>query len=210
MGLWRPAGTPMSPAARTGSTPPWWCISTSRTRVAALHLGPLLTDAERRYLTCDATCEVWFERDGSSSAPGGRPGRSAAGCAAPWSTATPAAWSPVAVPPAVCTPTTFGTGRTAAPPNSPTWSWSAPTITGCTTAAASPSPARRPLVVTDSDRTTTQCGIAGPTTHRPPPACRPTPGRPANAPTGGGTNPSNPNHHQQTTRLVTGPVTTGL
>jgi hypothetical protein len=33
-------------------------------RVAALHLGPLLTDAERRYLTCDATCEVWFERGG--------------------------------------------------------------------------------------------------------------------------------------------------
>jgi hypothetical protein len=33
-------------------------------RAAALHLGPLLTDAERKYLTCDATCEVWFERDG--------------------------------------------------------------------------------------------------------------------------------------------------
>jgi hypothetical protein len=33
-------------------------------RAAALHLGPLLTDAERRFLTCDATCEVWFERDG--------------------------------------------------------------------------------------------------------------------------------------------------
>ncbi|MCA2241553.1 HNH endonuclease [Mycobacterium sp. WUMAC-067] len=33
-------------------------------RVAALHLGPLLSDAERRFLTCDATCEVWFERDG--------------------------------------------------------------------------------------------------------------------------------------------------
>lgn len=32
--------------------------------IGALHLGPLLTDAERRYLTCDATCEVWFERDG--------------------------------------------------------------------------------------------------------------------------------------------------
>jgi hypothetical protein len=31
---------------------------------AALHLGPLLTDAERRYLTCDATCEVWFKRHG--------------------------------------------------------------------------------------------------------------------------------------------------
>jgi len=33
-------------------------------RAAGLHLGPLLTDAERRYLTCDATCEVWFERAG--------------------------------------------------------------------------------------------------------------------------------------------------
>ena len=33
-------------------------------RTGALHLGPLLTDAELQYLTCDATCEVWFERDG--------------------------------------------------------------------------------------------------------------------------------------------------
>jgi hypothetical protein len=33
-------------------------------RVAALHLGPLLADEDRRYLTCDATCEVWFERHG--------------------------------------------------------------------------------------------------------------------------------------------------
>ena len=33
-------------------------------RVAALHLGPLLGDDERRYLSCDATCEVWFERHG--------------------------------------------------------------------------------------------------------------------------------------------------
>jgi hypothetical protein len=33
-------------------------------RIAALHLGPLLSDGDRRYLTCDATCEVWFERDG--------------------------------------------------------------------------------------------------------------------------------------------------
>ncbi|MEE6138891.1 HNH endonuclease signature motif containing protein [Mycobacterium sp. 050128] len=33
-------------------------------RAAALHLGPLLTDAERRYLTCDANGEVWFERNG--------------------------------------------------------------------------------------------------------------------------------------------------
>jgi len=33
-------------------------------RIAALHLGPLLSDDERRYLLCDATCEVWFERHG--------------------------------------------------------------------------------------------------------------------------------------------------
>ncbi|MBU9765132.1 DUF222 domain-containing protein [Mycobacterium sp. TNTM28] len=31
---------------------------------AALHLGPLLTDEERRYLLCEATFEAWFERDG--------------------------------------------------------------------------------------------------------------------------------------------------
>jgi hypothetical protein len=33
-------------------------------KIAALHLGPVLTDSDRRYLLCDATCEVWFERDG--------------------------------------------------------------------------------------------------------------------------------------------------
>jgi hypothetical protein len=33
-------------------------------RAAHWHLGPLLTDAERKYLTCDATFEAWFERDG--------------------------------------------------------------------------------------------------------------------------------------------------
>src|SRR6201996_4669050 len=33
-------------------------------RAAALHLGPLLSDAERRELTCEATCEVWFQRHG--------------------------------------------------------------------------------------------------------------------------------------------------
>jgi Domain of unknown function (DUF222)/HNH endonuclease len=32
--------------------------------IASLHLGPLLSQADRQYLTCDATCEVWFHRDG--------------------------------------------------------------------------------------------------------------------------------------------------
>ncbi|WP_071286982.1 HNH endonuclease signature motif containing protein [Mycolicibacterium llatzerense] len=31
---------------------------------AALHLGSVLTDDERRLLSCDATCEVWLERHG--------------------------------------------------------------------------------------------------------------------------------------------------
>ena len=35
-------------------------------RAAALHLGPLLSDADRRYLSCDATCEAWFDRDGQA------------------------------------------------------------------------------------------------------------------------------------------------
>ena len=34
-------------------------------RIAQLHLGPLLSASDRRYLSCDATCEVWFERDGN-------------------------------------------------------------------------------------------------------------------------------------------------
>jgi hypothetical protein len=33
-------------------------------RIAQLHLGPLLSEAERQYFSCDATCEVWFHRDG--------------------------------------------------------------------------------------------------------------------------------------------------
>lgn len=33
-------------------------------RVAGLHLGPVLPERDRQYLTCDATCEVWFHREG--------------------------------------------------------------------------------------------------------------------------------------------------
>ncbi|MBO0678474.1 DUF222 domain-containing protein [Mycolicibacterium sp. S2-37] len=33
---------------------------------AALHLGQLLTDEERRYLLCDAACEVWLKRHGQT------------------------------------------------------------------------------------------------------------------------------------------------
>jgi hypothetical protein len=33
-------------------------------KLASLHLGPALSEAERRYLGCDATVETWFEKDG--------------------------------------------------------------------------------------------------------------------------------------------------
>ena len=109
-------------------------------RAAALHLGPLLSDADRRYLPVmpPARCGSNVPADRSVSV--GPPARSAAGCAVPLSTATAPARFPVAERPAACTPTTSGTGRTAAPRNWPTSSCSAPTTTGCTTAASSPSP----------------------------------------------------------------------
>ncbi len=105
-------------------------------RTAALHLGPLLCDADRRYLTCDATCEVWFERARRGHRRRADDAcRSAGGCAAPWSIATARARSPAAAPPAVCMPITSSTGRTAAPPSWPTWCCYARLITGCTIAA---------------------------------------------------------------------------
>ena len=33
-------------------------------RTAALHLGPFLSESDRRYLMCEADCEIWFERHG--------------------------------------------------------------------------------------------------------------------------------------------------
>ena len=33
-------------------------------KLGQLHLGPALSDAERRFLSCDARVETWFERDG--------------------------------------------------------------------------------------------------------------------------------------------------
>ncbi len=109
-------------------------------RAAALHLGPLLSESERRYLTCDATYEVWFERDGQVIGAGRPPARSTAGYAVPSSTATPPARFPAAVQAAVYTHTTSGTGKTAGTPSWTTSCWCAPIIIGCTIGASSPSP----------------------------------------------------------------------
>ena len=79
--------------------------------------------------------------------------------------------------------------------------WSARTTTEPTTAASSPSPAPP---TTSSSPTPT---VANSPPHRSPapphtphPTSHPAPDPPANAPTGGGTTPSNHNHHQRRTR----------
>jgi hypothetical protein len=109
-------------------------------QIARLHLGPLLCDADRRYLTCDATCEVWFERAGQPIGAGratrliSRRLRRALEyrhptCAVPGCGATRG-----------CMPTTSGIGRTAASPSWTTWCCCALTIIGCTIGVSSPSP----------------------------------------------------------------------
>ncbi len=109
-------------------------------RVAALHLGPLLSESERRYLLCDATCEVWFERDGQVIGSGretrliNRRLRRALEhrdrcCVVPGCGATRGLHAHH-----------IGTGKTAASPNWTTWCWYVPTTTGPTIAASSPSP----------------------------------------------------------------------
>ena len=166
-------------------------------RAAALHLGPLLTEAERRYLTCDATCEVWFERDGQVIGAGRATRLINRRLRRALEHRHPTCAVPGVVPPAVCTHTTSGTGKTAAPPNWPTWCWSAPITTGCTIEASSPSP----------DPCTTSPSLTAPAensaldhwrAHRrnPRPPWHRAPALVASAPTGGGTNHSNRNHHR--------------
>ena len=109
-------------------------------RIAALHLGPLLSDDDRRYLTCDATCEVWFERDGRVIGAGratrtvGRRLRRVLEhrdrcCVIPGCGATRGLHAHH-----VCI------GRTAAPPNSTISCWSVRITIGPTIAVSSPSP----------------------------------------------------------------------
>ena len=75
-------------------------------RAAALHLGPLLTDTERRYLTCDASCEVWFERDGQVIGAGRTTRQINRRLRRALDTASPCARFPAVERPAVCTHTT--------------------------------------------------------------------------------------------------------
>ncbi|SOX55850.1 HNH endonuclease, partial [Mycobacterium ahvazicum] len=152
-------------------------------RAAALHLGPLLTDAERQYLTCDATCEVWFERGGEVIG-AGRASRVISrrlrralehrhrSCAVPGCGATRGLhahhlrhWEDGG-------PTELANLVLLCPYHHRCHHRGLITISGPADA----------LTVTDETD--------------------PAPDPPANAPNGGGTNPSNPNHHP--TRPVTG------
>ncbi len=172
-------------------------------RIAALHLGPLLTDAERRYLTCDATCEVWFERDGQVIGAGrttrviNRRLRRALEhrhptCAVPGCGATRGLhahhirhWEDGG-------PTELDNLVLVCPYHHRLHHRGVITITG---------PADQ-LVVTDSDGdvlTAAHWPGHRPNPHRP---CRPTEDPSANAPTGGGTTPSNHSRRQVTTRPV--------
>ena len=92
-----------------------------------------------------------------------------------------------------------GTGKTAAPPNSTIWSWCVRTTIGCTTWVVSPSPG--PRTASGSPTTKASNSVRDPWhDHRPqhPRPSPPTADRPANAPNGSGTPPTN-HHHQPTT-----------
>ena len=157
---------------------------------------------ERRYLTCDATCEVWFHRDGQPIGAG----------RATRADQPPASSRPRAPPPHVRGARLRRHPRSARPPH-PALGRRRPHRIGQPGAGLPlPPPAapprhhhhhrtRRPARRHRQRGPTTQPRHHSPV-HRPNPRrpCRPTEDPPANAPTGGGTNPSNPNHHRQTTR----------
>jgi Domain of unknown function (DUF222) len=112
-------------------------------QIARLHLGPLLSDADRRYLTCDATCEVWFERAGQPIGAGratrliSRRLRRALeyrhpSCAVPGCGATRGLHAHHIVH-----------WEDGGPPSWIIWCCSVPFIIGCTIGVSSPSPDRR-------------------------------------------------------------------
>ncbi len=174
-------------------------------RAAALHLGPLLSDAERRYLTCDATGEVWFQRDGEVIG-AGRATRvisrrlrralehrdrmcAVPGCGATrglhahhlrhWEDGGPTEWANLVL---LC------------PYHHRLHHRGVITITG---------PAGALKVTDNAGRVLSPGSLARPP-HSPRPRWRPARDLPASAPSGGGINPSNPNHHRQTTDMQVG------
>ena len=200
----RPAGTPKPTRRPHGQHTTVVVHLDVEARAAALHLGPLLSDAERHYLTCDATCEVWFERAGRPIG-AGRATRTVSrrlrralehrdrSCAVPGCGATRGLhahhirhWEDGG-------PTELSNLVLLCPFHHRAHHRGDITITG---------PADD-LVVTDSDGQPLTRRITRPPTQPiPRPMSHRAPDPPANAPTGGGTTPSNHNHHPQTIRVI--------
>ena len=169
-------------------------------RAASLHLGALLSESERRYLMCDATCEVWFERHGQVIGSGGRPQtisrrlrralehRDHRTCVVPGCGATRGLhahhirhWEDGGL-------TELVNLVLVCPYHHRLHHRGLITITG---------PAHH-LVVTDAAGTPLSSGSLARPPPNPHPPSPPAPDPPANAPTGGGTNPSNHNHRRRT------------
>ncbi len=175
-------------------------------RLAALHLGPLLSEHERRYLLCDATCEVWFERDGQGIGSGretrliNRRLRRALEyrdrcCVVPGCGATRGLhahhirhWEDGG-------PTELDNLVLVCPYHHRLHHRGVITITGTA----------RHLVGHRQHRPATARGIAGPPPDDPPTRGHsPARALPANGPTGGGMSPSSRNHHRQPTNGSSG------
>ena len=104
-------------------------------KLASLHLGPLFSDADRRYLTCDATCEAWFERDGQPIGSGRTTRQFSRRLRRALEHRDRTCAFPPAGQPVVCTPITSDTGRTAGRPSWTTRCCSVHITIGCITAA---------------------------------------------------------------------------
>ena len=169
-------------------------------RVAALHLGPLLPDGDRQYLTCDATCEVWFERHGRPIGSGretrviSRRLRRALQhrdhcCVIPGCAATRGLHAHHLVHWEDGGPTELANLVLVCPYHHRLHHRGLITLRG---------PAHH-LTVTDRDGEPLTSASLGRPPTTPPPRVKPCPDRPANAPTGGGTTPTNPHHHPRRT-----------
>ena len=173
--------------------------------IAPLHLGPLLSDADRRYLTCDATCEASFQRDGQPIGAGHTTRRSAGDCVASSSTATRPARCPARGNPRSARPShpTLGTRRPhrlnnlvlLCPYHHRLHHRGTITITGPQT--ASPSSTATAIM---------SPGALARPPNPPPPDVPPIRALPANTPNGSGTTPSTPTTTEQKLAPVPGPA----
>ncbi len=187
------AGTPKRRPPARASAPPSSFHVDIQTRLAALHLGSRSARADRRYLTCDATCEVWFSRDGQVIG-AGRSTRTVQPAAAPGARASR---------PGVCGARLRG-ARALQAHHLVHWRTRPhrtvePGSAGVSVSPSGPSPGpdhdhrpRRPARRHRRRRPRPDLSLVGRTTTQPRPTSPHAPARPGNARTGGGTSPTTP------------------